>query len=342
MAKVIVTWQNIIMKRILIFCAVFLSFSALSSAQATVQTALGIDPAILEAVLNTNAPTIKQITVTNNSNLPQPIKTLKQGFALNEVTGLSADELKIYDSSSWISITDNDTDFILQPHESRRITVTINQPAIASPGGHYASIIFQPMIPEELVSQGSVFVYARVAVLVFLQVKGNIVENLELVNSDYSAVSSPGSHAFDFTIKNTGNTHIQPSGKLNIYDATDQLIATEQVPAEIILPKAEKQFHFNVDLPNIFGKYSAELILTYGSQSTILNSGKNDFYIFPFTLVFLVIIPTGILVFFFVKYRSRFILAYHVLKGNNSTAESLKDHFPSESIRSKLRYKVKH
>jgi hypothetical protein len=332
------------MKKLSLFIILILSFNLVVLGQNSVQdspqtqTSLGVDPAILEIVLNSDTPTIKQVTLTNYSNLPQPIKTLKQSFTPKEKLDLTGDELKIYDSSSWITIDDKNTDFILQPHQSKKITITINQPANATPGGHYATIIFQPLIPQELVSQESIYVYARVAVLVFMQVKGDIVQDLDITNTNYATLSEPGNHAFDFTIKNTGNTHIQPSGKLNIYDAlSNQILASETIPSSIILPKTEKPLHFNINLPNQIGKYSAELVINYGSESVILQSGRKDFYIFPFGLVFLVLLPAGLLIFFVIKYRSRLVLAYHALTNTKIIIHNPRTQPPK---RKKIRFKL--
>jgi hypothetical protein len=334
-------YMKLIIQNIIFICVFVVAFiSPRVNAQEIAiqpQTSLGVDPAILEMILDPTTTTTKQITITNYSNIPQPIKTLAKSFTPKEKLELTPEELKIFDASSWISIDDLDKDFILQPHQSKTVTINITQPEKASPGGHYATILFQPLIPEELVSEQSIFVYSRVAVLVFLQVKGDIVQNIDYTTTKYSTVSEPGSQSFDFSIKNSGNTHIQPSINFYLYDdTTGEIIDTEAGTSGILLPKAEKMFHYDANLSGKYGKYSVEMTVTYGSESTVLKSGKKSVIVFPFTSVFLIYLPSIIIIAFVFKFRTRFRLAYRAL--TNGKEEVIKI---EPTKKNKIKFKIK-
>ena len=285
--------------------------NALDSLQT--QTSLSVNPAILETVLSSNDPLVKEITLTNLSNSALPIKTIKQAFSPSEKVLLTEEEYEIYDASSWIQISPEDSDFILQPFESKVITLNITKPEKASPGAHYATIYFQPLIPQELISTDSIFVYSRVAVIVFMQVPGDIVQKIGFGEIKYDQVVNPGKFNLNFNLENLGNTHIEPSGKINIYDKnTGELIKTLPIKTSLLLPKILKPISNELDLPNI-GIYSIEIIYTYGANSEIISSGIFDIIVFPYTFSVFIIIPVFIIGFFVIKRRRKIKLAFKAL-----------------------------
>ncbi len=302
-----------------------------------VQTSLSVGPSIVEAVLDKGIPSTREVVLTNLSNLPQPVKTLKQSFTPKEKLEIDPKQLQIYDASSWISISEADSDFILQPHQTKTIKLTFLQPDNASPGGHYATVIFQPLIPQELVSEGSVFVYTRVAVLVFLQTKGDIVENLSIQNVTHRHIYEYSPLGFDVVIKNSGNTHLAPTGKLNVYnDLTNQLVASQDLRSSIVLPGTEKTFHFDVPVGEHFGKFSAEAEVKYGTDDQILHSERNSFVIFPYSIALLVIFPLALIIILFLKFRTRVKKAYKVLFFDTEPVETIAN--VKKYIRSHIRF----
>lgn len=109
-------------------------------AEATQQQsqALSVSPAILEVVADAGKPFTTVVTVTNITNVPLPIKGSVKNFTPNE--DIPQDPNGIFQAQNWFKIAE--PDFILQPQERRKITVTISPPSKASPGGHYATIYF--------------------------------------------------------------------------------------------------------------------------------------------------------------------------------------------------------
>jgi hypothetical protein len=307
-----------------LFSLVFLSISVKAQDTNPVQTSLSVGPSILEAVLDKGIATTKEVVLTNLSNLPQPIKTIKQSFTPKEKLEIDPKQLQIYDASSWITVSEADSDFILQPHQSKTIKLSLLQPDNASPGGHYATVIFQPLIPQELVSEGSVFVYTRVAVLVFLQTKGDISENLSIQDVLHRNIYEYSPLGFDVVIKNSGNTHLAPTGKLNVYnDITNQLIASQDLQSSIVLPGTEKTFHFEVPVGEHIGKYSSEAEVKYGTEDQILHSGRKSFVIFPYSIALLVGVPLLLVLILLLKFRTRMSKAYKVLFFDTEPVETI-------------------
>lgn len=306
---------------LLVFSIIFLVQPVLTiQAQETVltQTSLGVDPAILEIILEPGKQDEKIIHVNNSSNLPLPIKAVRQTFVAKEIVNVPEEKLNIFDASSWLELAPEDEDFILQPKEVKEIVVKFNPPENASPGGHYASLIFQPLIPQELVSNQSVFVYARVAVLVFMQVKGDIKQELSYNQVKIDSLYNEFPIQVSTKLENIGNTHLRPEGKLIIYDELNRTVKTtvEIVPS-IILPELIKEYPVTIDSIYDYGQYSAQFIVSYGDDQIQILSEKHYFTVFPYRATIIILIILVILYLVFFRLRKRIHKAGKVLFESN-------------------------
>ena len=308
------------------------------------QTSLGIFPAIVETVLSSDNTVENIVTITNLSNFSQPIKAVKQSFTLKEKYELTEEQRKIFDASSWIYISPEETDFILQPKESKDIHLYITQPKDATPGGHYATIYFQPLIPQELISTESIFVYARVAVMIFMQTPGDIIEHMEYKDLKFDILNNPGDFKFNLTLENLGNTHILPTGNIKVFNRlTDEYVYTGDFPSSIILPGMSKEFELNIPIPDKFGAYTIETQLNYNTESEFLSSGKKEFYIFPYTLFIFIIFPLFIIFLYVLKFGSRIRTAYRILFNKKVAEEKKIVSYPTSlfKLEPRLKFRLK-
>jgi len=266
-------------------------------------SSLSIDPAIVEAVLDKSKPTEQVINLSNLTNLPIPIKVTKQSFTPREQLEIPTEQISTYDASGWISLAEKDQNFILQPREIRPIRLSINQSESASPGGHYASLIFTPLLPEGLVSDQSVFVYTRVAALVFLVVKGDIKEELDLKDLAVNTFNQNSPVEINTVLANHGNIHLRPTGRVTI---TNELNKSEvynlDLMPSIVLPNTTKKYPVQFTSDNKFGIFSAQVLVNYGSQSEMISSQKVYFYMIPLGQIALV---AGAVVLAIVAFRFR-------------------------------------
>lgn len=276
------------------------------------QTALGVSPAIIEVITDVKSSTEKVISLYNLTNFPLPIKTLKESFTPKEKLEIPPEKQAIYDASSWMHLEDNDMDFILQPHEVRQIKVIIKEPKKASPGGHYATLIFQPLVPEAVISKQSVFVFARVAVLFFMQVKGDISENVEIKNLNVNSFYRSTPLELSVILKNKGNTHLRPAGTFEITDEKKKIIARIPITPSLLLPGTEKEYTITLDTSLPLGKYSAQAVITYGVDNKLLTSPKRTFYFFPNNTIIYGVILFPLLILSLLL-RKRLIMGFHIL-----------------------------
>jgi hypothetical protein len=125
------------------------------------------------------------------------------------------DELSL---ANWITVN-NGEDILLPPNERVSIPFTITLPENAEPGGKYGSIFFAPPV-----TPGQVGIRQRIGSLVLVRVSGDIKEEGKVVefNSYHPEENTPQQWflkspvRFVLRYENTGNVHVQPTGKIVI------------------------------------------------------------------------------------------------------------------------------
>ena len=223
-----------------------------------------------------------------------------------------------YSLKSWISPI---PELTLQPHQIKDLSLTIHIPTNASPGGYFGVVRFSA-VPPELKGTG-VSLSASLGSLLFIRVSGQAKEGLAIEEFTAAANDNPGwlfeSVPIQFIerLKDTGNTHLQPAGQITIKDMFGQKIAAVNVnlPPRNILPQSIRKFDQPLDSATLgdkmlFGRYTADLNLTYGDSHQTVSSSIT-FWIIPYKLIAIVIvllIGGFLLVRFFIRrYTQRII-----------------------------------
>lgn len=282
-------------------------------AQPVSKSALAVSPAIIEEVLTPGKPTNFTLHVHNTTNFPLPIKTFVRNLTPNSPTMTQAGSERL-DASLWFIV--DEPDFILQPNQVRTVKGSIQTPADAIPGGHYATIYFQPLVPEEALSPSMAFVNARVGVLAFLIVKGDIEQKAALKNTlQTTGLIQSGPATFRFAVQNTGNVHLMPSGKLTIYDWRNKQVASKEIPAGFILPNETKDYTMTWDNVSGMGTYRAELTLHYGPEQIALPKTTATFWVVPWMKMLIGAVMLVGSAFFILKTRRRWRKAWRALRG---------------------------
>jgi len=196
---------------------------------------------------------------------------------------------------------------LLVPGEVKSVPVTITVPDNASPGGHYGVIRFSASAPE--LEDTGVALSASVGTLVLATVSGETTERLEIEESSVNIDGKTGTF-FESTplqfvqrIKNSGNNHVQPSGQVTISDMFGRTVASLNVnlPPRYILPASVRRFEQPLDSSVIgdkwlFGRYTADLELTYGENEQTL-SNSFTFWVIPYRLIGFAVV--GLIIAFF-------------------------------------------
>ncbi len=278
------------------------------------QSALAVSPAILENILTPGEPSAFSVEVRNITNFPLPIKSFVRGLTTEAHTSdLSEEEQKRLDASQWFVI--EEPDFILQPNQSRKVSGTIQTPIDADPGGHYATIFFQPLVPAEALSPSTAYINARVGVLSFLIVKGDISQSAELKKDlQTTKLVRRGPITFTFSVHNSGNVHLLPTGKVAIYKF-NMHVADITIPPGVVLPNSSREYTVEWEGAGP-GKYRAELSIEYGADGLQLSKSSVSFWIVPWVGLLFSLITLGVGVFFVIKTRRRWHHVWQELRGS--------------------------
>jgi hypothetical protein len=277
-----------------IVIAFYLSTGAVSFAQLSVekgQSSLGVSPAIVEEILTPGKTSSIKIRVVNVTGLPLPIKSSKRNFMFNPDTYLSDEDIEaskgIFDVSSWMEV--EPSDFILQPNETKDVIIHVNTPTTAQPGGHYATVLFQPLIPQDFSASSRTYLSAQVGVLNFFVVRGDIVEKANIAEiKTNKRFTQFGPVDISLIVRNEGNVHLMPITKIRVRNMSGNVVYELEGDQKIILPHTSQSLNAKIKDRMLFGRYTIEADLIYGSENTASSYSKqHSFYVIPWFVLLL-------------------------------------------------------
>ena len=184
----------------------------------------------------------------------------------------------------------------LGPKEKKNVEVTISVPSNSGAGGYYGAIRFIPATPND---QSTVGLTASVGTLVLVRVPGDLTERLDLVqlsaarDSKATSFFMSGNVQVLTRIKNTGDIHEKPFGKIIIKNMFGKKIADLEVnntdPRANILPGSTRKFINDVPKQSFLGRYTIEANIGYTQGGGELISGKASFWYLPLWSILLLV-----------------------------------------------------
>lgn len=290
--------------------------------------ALEIAPPVINLTADPGQSIKTQISLRNVSRDKLLVKSQINDFTAAGEDGTpkilldeEANEPTPYSLKGWINPL---AQLTLEPQRIRQLPVTIKVPANAAPGGYYGVVRFTATPPE--LNETGVSLSASLGSLILVRVNGAASEKLEVEeffaseiaeNSKAKGIFQSAPIKFTQRIKNSGNVHEQPSGQVTITDMFGKKVAAVNVnlPPRNVLPASIRKFEQPLDKSvignkRLFGKYTAELKLTYGANKQTV-SETITFWVIPYTLIGIII--AALVVGFFVlrivikRYNNRII-----------------------------------
>lgn len=268
------------------------------------QTTIGVSPAIVETVVNPGEITVQKIRIINSNNRPVPIKAMIKDWVGNN--DMQTELGETISAKEWIEI--EPADFIMEANSSRDILITILPPIGATPGGHYASIFFNPVFSQdEIINQSGPRIIPRVAVQLMLLVKGEMQEKLQIVNFEPSQMIFWGnSPSFKLEIGNFGNVHLVPRINLKlekVWPAGGISSVIEE--NKVIIPGQKRELKLVSKIQN-WGKYKVNGEIEYGTFQEKTSLNESFFWILPPVWLFFIVGAglTSILGLLMMKYRN--------------------------------------
>ncbi len=195
------------------------------------------------------------------------------------------------------------------PKEIKTMSIKINIPTSASPGGHYSVLRFTARAPS--VSGQGVALSASLGSLILLTVNGKFTESMSVQQFAASKNDRIGKLfegiPIDFIVKltNNGSVHEQPTGQISITDMFGKSVGTVNInqPPKNVLPHSTRKFQGSLDSTvignkKLFGMYHAKLTVSYGTKQKV--TSELTFWVIPWKIV-LVVIALLIIGFFAVR-----------------------------------------
>lgn len=191
------------------------------------------------------------------------------------------------DLSGWITLPDG---AIIIAHDTTAdIPFTIDVPATASPGGHYAAILVGTQPGDFKKGESGVSVGSLLASLFFVRIPGNVKEEGDIRDfyAENDLVEHP-STTFVVRFENRGNVHIVPRGNIIIYNMwgkeRGRIAINDEANFGNVLPGTTRKFVFSwtgEDSVFEFGRYTARATLTYGEEEKKTAYREIAFWVIP-------------------------------------------------------------
>lgn len=253
-----------------------------------------------------------EVKVINSSETAMTINTATTDFVVADDGSTPIDipntdeKANRWSLASWLVLTP--TEQTIAPHKTGIVNVLIEAPKDALPGGHYAMITHQPVLPS-LTAKGlnakqaaAAGIDQRVGTLLYVTIAGEVNEEAYVSDFTFPKFSEFGPVPYSFTIQNRSDIHIRPQIGLTIKNMFGQKVASLQPETKNIFPLSARKFEGKWDRVWGFGLYTAEVSVSYGTQGKIVVD-RTQFWLLPIKLLLagLIILLTVIAMFISIR-----------------------------------------
>lgn len=278
---------------------------------ATSGQAFSLSPPVVELKVDKGQKTTVGIKLTNLSSSTLSITAAVNDFGAKNETGEpnilfdNSSTDNVYSLRQWVQVPG---DFTIASKETKTITVPIQVPTNAEPGGHYGVVRFTGTNAGGDVEQ--VALSASIGSLLLLQVNGTIsiganVEDFYTANGSFakSGFFEAAPLQLVTRIKNTGNVHIKPTGTVEIKDTFGNKVSTVRMNGNpsaekdrpgSILPQSVRRFNTELKDLQLFGRYTATMKLNYGEGKTLEKT--TEFWVIPYRLILMIVLLLAVVV----------------------------------------------
>ncbi len=297
--------QKIFVATSAIFIVLLVVFPEKASAS---ELSLTISPPIATHSLNPGETTQGVIKLTNNTPAAISFEAVLNDFIVEDSKGtpvmLDPNTFSSrFSASLWITL-DSST-FTLEEKQTQEVFYTINVPSSARPGGHYASILFSP-IREDSQEQNRALVETQVGALISISVKGHISEHSQITKLSANAFQEYGPINLFATIKNFGDLHIRPVGKITVSDLFGRNIDFVKIEKVSIFPEASRDYEATLGTRFMVGRFKANLSASYGINNDLPLEATLYFWIFPWKIALVVMLAIITIILAIIYFRRRY------------------------------------
>lgn len=251
-----------------------------------------IVPPTVSQELNPGEIAEGKLKVINDSNSALTFKSQVKDFIVEDKAGtpkiLPDNTLSAkYSGASWLAVSPDS--FTVRPGESYELSYYLQVPLDAKPGGRYAAVLYEPQ--ELLQVEGSgTGVQTHLGSLFYIRVKGPVTEAAEVTKFEANGFQEYGPVAVTTDIKNNSGVHIRPKGVITVKNMLGQVVDSQQLTEQNIFPEATREFENTFGKKFMFGRYTAELVGTYGIDNNLPLNAATSFIIFPWKIAGIIVL----------------------------------------------------
>lgn len=236
-----------------------------------------------------------------------------------------------YSAAKWITIPQDSMS--IPSKGNAEVSITINVPKNAAPGGRYAAVLFQPGGNLTLGSPASAqesAIAIRLASLIYIRVAGPITESATVTKFEGPSFLEYGPTSITTDILNQGDYHITPSGSISMTDIFGRVVAKADLDSKNIFPGTSRSYSTELGEKLMFGKFTVALNATYGDNGNLLTSSMT-MWIFPWkvalAILLAIIIIIVLIVFWYKKVVKKEAKLVEEVKEEKAELEALKEKF---------------
>jgi len=228
--------------------------------------------------------------IINQSSVPLTFKVSVEDYVVLDTIGtptiLPPNTLSNkYSAAAWIGIAPET--FTLQPGDKQTIAYYIQVPSNARPGGHYAAIVYSPVVNKGVSGSGST-VNSQLGSLFYITVNGPIKEQALISKFFANPFQEYGPVKILTQLKNLGDLHIAPQGTITVSGLF--LNQTQNLATHNIFPEAARDFENTFGQTLMVGRYKAILFASYGSNNNLPLMATVYFWVFPWRIALVIVL----------------------------------------------------
>lgn len=244
------------------------------------------------------------LRVINSSTQALTLRATAQDFIVDE-DGETPVPIDVEDAdnrwslASWLTVAPGSQR--IAPQQTAGFNVLIEVPEDALPGGHYAMVTYQPDLAEAAAEGESsentqtTGVNQRVGTLLYVIVEGPINEQAFIRDFTIPRFLEFGPVPFSYVVENESDVHIRPQMGVEIKNFWGKKIADIQPETRNIFPFTSKSFEGQWDRIWGFGRYKADVVMTYGTTNQLVVASA-FFWLLPIKLIIAVVVVLLLLV----------------------------------------------
>ncbi|MFC5847537.1 hypothetical protein [Deinococcus petrolearius] len=245
--------------------ALLLPLLSWSAAQVTV----GVDPIAKLFTANPGQSITQILNIYNPNKVATKIRVIGSLSDMNmseigQISYLPAGTVK-ESLAGWTTFSPSEV--LLGSEDTAQVRYTIQVPADAAPGTHWAMLMFEAQDPNPTPGQALAAMRMRVAHTVYVNVAPT--KKSGEISGIFENVPSVPNATYDLGVQynNTGNVATGVQGRVEIRDATGALVANLSIPLEVSLPGRSLFLKTSWGGPVPKGQYSALIVLNDGDKT---------------------------------------------------------------------------